>query len=84
MIGARRLTSSTRSISSGLSFGSVPEPGQAGVGDQHVHLTGLGDQPLDLGAIGEVGDDRASAELTAQRLQRVGATAAEDELGASL
>ena len=47
-IGARRLTSSARSICSTLKLSSVPERGQRGVGHEDVHLARLGEQTVDL------------------------------------
>ena len=52
---------------------SRPLPGQPGVGDEHVDLARLGEQPRRRVGLGEVGDDRAPAELGRQRLEHVGA-----------
>ena len=83
-IGARRLTSSARSISCTEKSSSAPGRRQRGVGDEDVHLARLADAAASTSrALGQVDRERAAAELRGQRLEHVGAATRQDQLRAA-
>ncbi len=71
-IGARRFTASARSISSGVNEVELAAGRQRRVGDEHVDVARLREQPGRRVRLDEVGRDRAAAELGRERLQRLG------------
>ena len=78
-IGARRLTSSARSICSTRERRrAAPLAGSAGVGDEHVDLAGLGQRAAPGAArSARSARERAAAELGRERLEHLGAAAGE-------
>jgi hypothetical protein len=53
------------------------------VGDQQVDVSDLPEQAIDLGGLLEIHGERAGAELLREWFEHVGATAREDQLGAT-
>ena len=83
MIGARRLTSRARSISSTVNDSERSGGGQGGVCHEDVDLAGVGSEAGDLATVGEVDGQRAGARLRGQRLEHVAAPAGQDQVRAT-
>ena len=74
-IGARRLTSSIRSICSCVSSVSTPLAGSAALATSTSTSPASLGEPLDVVAVREIAGDRAAADLLGQRLEHVGSAA---------
>ena len=72
-IGARRLTSSARSICSTDEVWILPRRGRAALATRMSIAAGVRHQPLDRRAVAEVARDGAAARLGGERLEHVDA-----------
>ena len=83
-IGARRLMSSIRSMSSGRQVGQQAAGGQGRVGDQHIHVRRhrLGGQAVDLGADRQIAHGRPGTEVGGEPPQLRFTAAGDDQLNA--
>jgi len=78
-IGARKLTSSPASISATSKSGDSPRRRQRRVGDEDVHVAAFFDQPVERGAVGEIGRRALRTELAGEWLEHVRTPAGEQQ-----
>ena len=82
-IGARRLTSSARSICSTLNESSVPEAGSAALATRMSTWPASAARRSTSARLGEVDGQRAGAQLRRERLEHVAAPTRQDQLCAA-
>ena len=79
-IGARRLTSSARSISSTEKDSSVPDAGSAALATRMSTSPASASEALDLGAVGQIDGERRARRARRERLEHLDAPSGEDQL----